>query len=497
MRTKKALYNFIFDAAPQILISIIGFFRIKIILDILSDSALGIYQLFGQLLAYVSLAELGLTGAVAFLLYEPIYNKNQVKINQILSGAKYVFNIIAIIMLFIGILITFNLHLFVKETYISFDFMQICFFLMVVSNIITYFVTAHVILFDAEQNKYIYTRITQPILIIKTLLEIVLIYVFKNLMFMIILSVLSSIIQNVIILLLSKRHHPQLLLNQKKDVHFLVKIRDIIPHKIGMLVAYNIDIIILSKFVGLFEVVVYTSYMYIINTISNIIGKISSSTLAGIGDLLIDKSSKSYASFIEYNSFLFFLATIICVPLFVSISPFIGLWYGTRYIVNDITVFLFVFTVFYSIIRICLNVFANAAGLFKETVVCVYIEVFVNLIISLLLVDQLGIKGVLIGTVISYISSEYLIKPFILNRYIFKANISLYYINNLKFMAVFIINILLFWFATKEITYSNLIVWFFINVILFVLNFIITIFCYKILGDLTFLGRLNFHRKVE
>ena len=130
MRTKKAMLNFIYDALPQILISLIGFIRIKVILDILGNDTLGIYQLFGQLLAYVSLADLGLTTAVIYSLYEPIFHKDHKRINSILSGTKKVFNYIFIIMLIIGTVLTFNITVFIKETTLNVTFIRLCFFFM-------------------------------------------------------------------------------------------------------------------------------------------------------------------------------------------------------------------------------------------------------------------------------------------------------------------------------------------------------------------------------
>lgn len=490
MRTKKAILNFIYDALPQLIISLLGFFRFKLILSNMGEDVLGVYQLFGQLIAYITFVDFGLTSAVCYSLYLPIAKKDNDKINGILSGAKYVFNIITVIMFIVGIILTLGIGFFIKETNLSLIFIQICFFLMVISNIITYFVASHTILFDAEQNKYQYIKYTQVLLLIKTILELVFITVFKNILSILILGVVASIIQNIIIVKISRKKHPDLKLNVKKDLCFWQKTKELIPHKVGTLVANNIDVVIISKYIGLAQVVTYTSYMYIINTLVTIFSKLSTATSSGIGNLLATEPEKAYDKFLEYNSFVFFLATIICVPLYYAISPFVSIFYGNSYVVNNFTCLLFIFLVFYNIIRTIFNIFVNAAGLFKETIICVYIEVSINLVLSLILIKYLGITGVILATSIAYVVSEYILKPSIINKNVFKNKISIYYKDCFIYFIIIIINLCLVYFAKNILIVSNLFNWVIFSGIIFVSNLLITFIYYKLIKKLDFLKRI-------
>lgn len=490
MRTKKVILNFVYDALPQLIISLLGFLRFRFILTNIGEDVLGVYQLFGQLLAYITFVDFGLTSAVCYCLYAPIAGNDNKKINSILSGAKHVFNIITIIMFFVGIVLTLGIGFFIKETSLSLIFIQGCFFLMVISNVITYFVASHTILFDAEQNKYQYIKYTQGLLLLKSILEIVFIIIFKNILSILILGVIVSIIQNFIIVFISKKKHPKLDLNAERDMSFWQKTKELIPHKIGTLVANNIDVVIISKFIGLAQVVTYTSYMYIINTLVNIISKITTASYAGIGNLLVVEKEKAYDKFLEYNAFVFFLATIICVPLYFAISPFVSIFYGSDYVVSNITCLLFIFLVFYSIIRTVFNIFVTSAGLFKETIICVYLEVVINLVLSLVLINYMGITGVILATSVAYILSEYIIKPSILNKNIFKNKISKYYKDCFYYVLIIIVNLVLCYFVSSHVVINNLFVWFIYSAIGFIINFIITFIYYKLIKKLFFLERL-------
>ena len=490
MRTKKAILNFICDALPQIVISLLGFLRFKFILSNIGEDVLGIYQLFIQLVAYITFADFGLTSAVCYSLYAPIAAKDNQKINRILSGAKYVFNIITVIMFVIGIILTLGINFFIKETSLSLGFIQICFFMMVVSTVITYFVASHTILFDAEQNKYQYIRYTQLLAFIKVILEIIFIIIFKNIVTILILGIIISIIQNIIIVMLSKSKHKDLNLKCERDMSFWQKTKELIPHKVGTLVANNIDVLIISKCIGLSQVVTYTSYMYIISTLTTISYKLTSASSAGIGNLLIVDKDKAYDKFLEYNSFVFFLATIICVPLYFAISPFVSLFYGNEYVVNNVTCLLFVFLVFYSIIRTIFNIFVEAAGLFKETIICVFLEIIINLTLSLILIKYLGITGVILATVIAYIVSEYILKPHIINRNVFNKNIFTYYKDCLFYLIIIIINLIIVYFSKNILVVSNYFNWILYSGIIFGFNLIITLIYYRFIKKINFLTRL-------
>lgn len=497
MRTRNTIFNLLSDLFPQIIIAIISFFRVKIFLKYLGTEQLGVYQLYGQILMYLSLAELGLTNAVMYYLYKPISEKNYKKINAILSGVKKVFQFILLVMLVIGILLAFNIKFFVKDTDLSTPFLIITFILTFLTNVLGYMTTPYVVMFDSSQEKYKYILHVQTLLIIRHVLSIILIVLFKNLYLVLIVEVLFAIFQNVIIRWLFKKNYPKVKFTKERDYCFWKKTRDIIPHKVGTLIANNIDVIIVSKFLGLTAVVIYNCYYYIISTLSNMINKIGSASLASVGNLMVSDNKKSYSVFLEYNSMLFFLATIICIPLSVMITPFVELWYGNDLIVNNFTTILFVFILFYGIIRIVLNTFTGAAGLYKETLICTITEIIINLVLSLILINYIGIAGLLLGTAVSMVISEFVIKPGILNKNVFKDKIRKYYLDCLKYSLFVVIFYVIVYYIISSINITNLFYWFIIGFIVFVVNFVVTLIYYKLIHRIEFLTRISVFNKLK
>lgn len=486
MRTKRAIKIFLSDSIPEILIIFLGLFRIKFFLEYLGSETLGLYQLYGQLFMYLALAEAGFTTASLYSLYKPIASNDKDKINQLLSGTNRIFKIIGSIMILIGIVLSFFVTFFIKEYTFSTFFIQSTFLLFLILNVIHYFFTPHVILYDAEQKKYIPNFIQQIGLIIKTSTEIILLLLGFDLYNILITSIFIILITNIIIRKKSLYDHPWLNLKSKKDFGMWDGTKHLIVHKIGGIVANNIDIVLVAKFLGLSQVVIYSAYNYILNVVVKLIGKITVSLNSIIGNALItDSDDKKYSIFLELNSFMFFIATIICSSLLFSITPFINIFYGNEVVAGQIVMILFVLILFYRIIRLTCGIYSNSGGLFKQTKICTISESVINLTLSLILVRFLGMSGLLLSTIISYIFADFILKPRIIHKWIFKKGAGSYYFNCSKYFIIFIfvalLNIYLF---SPRVEINNLITWFSFSSLIFIINTVITFICYIIINQL-------------
>ena len=131
MRTKRAIINFITDALPQVIILLLGIVKIKLFINILGEAKLGLYQLYNQIVSYLVLVEGGIGSALLYQLYKPVKEKNNNQINSIMSAARPIFNAIGAIILFIGLVLSFFVTFFVKDsgglssTYIQITFIYL------------------------------------------------------------------------------------------------------------------------------------------------------------------------------------------------------------------------------------------------------------------------------------------------------------------------------------------------------------------------------------
>lgn len=482
MRTKRTLLNFITDIVPMVIIALIGAFKIRLFLANLGQETLGAYQLFAQIFMYLTLVEAGFGTAIMYKLYKPAKDQDLTKINQLLSGCRVIFNIVALVIFGIGLVLSFGLDLFIKDRTLDYGYIQIAFLLNLAANAVNYFFITYSIIYNINQKKYKTNMVTQALVITRSAIEIVLLLLGGDLIAITTLGLGFNLLIQVIIRAMAKREFPGLDVRVKdKDFSIRQDVKHILPLKITSLIGNNIDIVVISSFLGLGHVAVYTAYNYIVNTFRNIMNKFSDAALSSIGNLTVSDDKDDYAFFREYNSFLFFVAGIICVPLFLVLNPFIRIWVGESMLVSELTVLLFVAILFTAIVRAPAGSYITVYGLFRETKPAAYIEMLVNLILTLILVHFCGITGVLTATVIAYLASD----PFRINplyRSKFKRSPLLYYLEYLKYAALLTANGIAVFFLLRLLNpaYGSLLSWLAIGSAVFIENVLVTYALFKI-----------------
>ena len=256
--------------------------------------------------------KVGIGSALLYRLYKPIKDSNQNQINAIMSAGKRIFNIIGIIILIIGLILSFFIMFFVNNAGgISQTYIQATFILYLISQAIYYFSIPQRSLFDAEQKKYIPNTVFQIVALVKAILEIVIISLHLDLVALLISLIICSLVANIVIIILCKKLHPSLNTKVKGDYSMLKDVKHLFVNTLATVLTNNIDIIIISKFVGLDSVVIYSTYNYFVEAIKQFIDKISGATFSGIGDILLESKERALQIFNEFNGMMFFLATIV------------------------------------------------------------------------------------------------------------------------------------------------------------------------------------------
>lgn len=493
MRTKKTFLNLMSEVIPLIIVSILGIFKLKIFLQVLGDETLGLYQLFSQIMVYVTVVDGGLSSAVLYALYKPNVEKNDKEISEILSGAYKVFNIIGALVFGIAAIAAFIVPFLIKENTFDYSYIVLTFILFSLSNVVAYFFVPYRTLYEVKEKKYVVSLCTQIGQIIQSILEIVLLLCGWNFISVLVMHSIVKLLSNVAIYLFYKKQFPQYSVNEKnKNTKFTKQIKDLLVHKINGLVGYNIDILIISKLLGLASVAIYSTYNYIVNMLRQILDKISGSMLAIIGNSLNESKNKSREIFYELNSMVYFIAIIICVPLTFALDSFIDIWYEGEILTSFGIAVAFSIYLFGFIIKIPIITYVSAAGLFKETKKCALTDTVINLVLSLVLVWKLGIPGVVIATAFSVFVAEYIMKNVIVHKHVFNESVMPFYINNIKFIVIFLIDLLLTGVLFNYLTITSIFAWFAIYIVYFVINSVIIYLIFRLFGESKFIKRVKY-----
>ncbi len=492
MRTKKVLLNLITDVLPMLIVAILGIFKFKLFVQVLGQEVQGMYQLFTQIMVYIAIVDGGLGSAVLHALYRPNTSGNVEEMNAVLSGAQRIFSFLGILVYGLAFLVSFFVPFFIKDNPFEYSYVVITFLLFALSSVISYFFVPYQCLLEVKEHRYIYNSVTQMGQIVQSALEIGMLLAGINFFVILMMHSAVKLVVYVSIAIIAKRKFPEYNYNSEtKDYTFKRQVKHLMFHKINGLVGSNIDVLIITKFLGLTATNVYSTYSYIVTMVKQIVERIYSSLLAILGNILSKDREQAYELFKELNSMLFYIATVICVPLLLAINPFIEIWYEGMIRTDRLVPYAFVGILFLAIVKIATIVFVNAGGLFEQTKKCAVADTVVNLTLSLILVNILGISGVLFATCVAVFNAEYVMKTIVIHKEIFKRPSRIYFIKNIKFWVLLAIDIIIGQKIVPFMMLDNIFVWFLSFAIYTVINGVVILGVYILLREATFLNRVK------
>lgn len=432
-KTQNSLRNVGVAIAAYFAITFFAFLDRTIFIRLLSADYLGLNGLFSNILSMLSLAELGVGSAIAYSLYAPLDSGNISMVQAIMRLYKKLYCIIGSIVLLLGAALTPFLPWLIKD--IPTDMPDIyTYYLLYVLNVgSSYFFTYKRTLIICDQKQYISTVTSTLSSILTSLLRMGILLLVHNYLFYLIVGIVATIGENIVISVMADRMYPYL---RTKEIQSLPKetticirknIYAMFCHKIGNVVVNCTDNLIISRFVGLAAVGLYSNYTLILSKVSGLLGKFFSSVTASVGMLALDKDKNHVEQVLYRMLFLnFWMYAFSCIGFFCLVQPFIRLWIGSEYQLSIWVVLVAVLNFYLTGMRQTVLTFRDAAGVFWYDRYKALIESAVNVVLSIPLAMKFGISGVLLGTIGSTLLVPFWYDGYILFRHLFHKGIGKY-----------------------------------------------------------------------
>lgn len=443
MRKKNSFKNILTNIIPYVILTVLGFLRLKVLLDKLGIEIYALNQLFIQIFAYISLAEAGLGTLITQLYYKHFASGDKEKINQVYTSSKKILKIISLIMLSIGFVVSFTLKLLTQNT-LSLFYMQIVFMLYLFRSVMEYMMFAPRFVLTADQKAYKINLGINIYKILEIVVEICILQIYQNYAVILISSIIIRFIAYYTSNKITFKEYPWL-----HTVESGVKIKgmgSVIAHKLAGTVYNNTDILMISTFLTPLEVTIYSSYNYIIKFIGDAIYMFASAITASMGNVLYKETVEKQVNIFEkLNSIFIFLAMTLCIILFWSINTFIKLWIGEDKIIQTTALIIMIFTLFMSISIRPFLLMRDAKALYKESRTIALLEATINIILSIVFIQKFGITGGVLATAIATLFTTDIFYPIFIYKKIFKTNFVKYFI---KIVLSIIISVAICYFST-------------------------------------------------
>ena len=446
LRTLNSLKNIIGNFANNIVLNLLRFISRIIFVKVLSDVYLGVNGLLSNVLGILALAELGVGTAISYSLYKPLADGNTEECKSLMKFYKIAYRVIALVVLILGLILLPFLPWFMKDTS-GIENLNIIYLIFLANMVIGYLFSYKRTLITADQKNY---KIT-PILILSnvfmTVFQIVILLVFKNYILYLLVQTLFVFIENFAVNRYITKEYPYLReINGAKSLdkgelkEIKTNIKALMFHKVGNYVLTATDNIVISKFIGIVVVGIYSNYVLIHSAISSFIYVFVSNVTASFGNLIAEGDEKKrFEVFSEMDFITYCLYGVSTICLLFTFNPFIEFVFGSKFVLPFIVVLLIMINYYLVGLNQVPIIVQSAAGVYKYDKYVPMIEAFVNLTLSVILAQFLGISGVLIGTLVSYLL-PLIIKPFVVFKYVLFKKISIYFKSFLKQLIILIVS---------------------------------------------------------
>lgn len=443
-RVRQAGKNIFFGYISNFIILFMGLLQRHVFIMVLDRTLLGVNGLYTDILSMLSLAELGIGSALNYSLYKPVAEGNQEKIKSYMWLYRKAYLAIAGVITVIGLALAPFLPYLLKESGgISVRDLTVYYLIFLFNTVSTYFVAYKYSLANAQQRNYIQTNIATVTKIVTVCAQIVILFLTKNFLLYLLTQAAVELLQKIFVSIYFNRLYPYLRdrnvrkLEKEETDLVVTKTKALMFHKIGDVARLSTDSVIITYFMNVEWVGVVGNYTMIITYAANFISVIFNSVISGFGNLVATESKeKQYAMFKVYRFFACWLYGFASVGFWLLLTPLVtGIWLDESWKLGQAVLTLILIDLYFKGSRTVLVNFKIAAGVFEQDKYLSLIQGGVNLVLSIIGIQYIGLAGVYVGTVVSGVMAN-LIQPVIVYRDCFGRSAWPYFGDSAKFIGV-------------------------------------------------------------
>ena len=462
-RTINSIRNIKYAVIGQVFALFISFFARMFFVKILGSEYLGLNGLFTNIISVLSVVELGIGPAIIFSLYKPLAENDIPKIKALMNLYQRAYITIGIIIFILGSLLTPLLPFIIKDIP-DIPHIQLIYLMFVTNAAISYFFSYKRSLIIADQKRYIATAYRYGFFAILNIVQIIVLIITKNFIFYLGVQIFFTLLENILVSKRADRLYPYLRTPNKEKLDDDTKkiisrnVKAMLSHKIGGIIVNGTGNLLISKFVGVIAVGLYSNYYLIISALNLVFNLLFQSITASVGNLGVTQTrQRTYFIFNSLNLAGFWGIGFTAICLFNLFNPFINLWLGEEYLFQLEIVFLIVLNFYLNGMRRNVLTFKEALGLYWYDRYKPFFEVVINFIVSIVLVQEIGIIGIFIGSAISTLTTCFWVEPYILFKYGFKISSLSYFKRYTYYTFILLISGLTTWFICYNINGGSLI----------------------------------------
>ena len=437
-RLKKSAHNFLAGILNRIVSIILSFTIRTVFIIFLSKDYLSVNGLYSGILTMLSFAELGFGTAITYSMYKPLAEKDIGKLRQLMRLYKRVYYTVGAVILILGLSLIPFMDLIIKDKP---DIQGLTFYYIVflLNTVFSYWFFAYrTAVFNADQRSSVVSHYQSLFNIIKTILQILGLVLFRNYTLYLFIQIGCTIGQSVCLSIKAGKEYPIFRSEDKDDLpaeerrRIFKDTKALMLRKISFSILYSSDTIIISSMIGVQWVGLLSNYVMIEDTITGILTRLNHAISASLGNFFAtENKDNSYKLFQRVEFLNYWLYSFCSIAMITLINPFIQLWIGEDFLMSFSIVTALAIRFFTAGYMNTMGTFRTTMGLFVHGQFVPVITSVANVLLSIVMGQYLGVAGVLLATSLTRLCMDMWYTPMIIYKHGFKQDVSKFFIDYL------------------------------------------------------------------
>jgi O-antigen/teichoic acid export membrane protein len=442
-RVKKSAQNMAMGFIYQAVMLVLSFVSRTAFIHTLGDEYLGINATFADVLSLLSMADLGFGTAMAYSFYKPLAENDHRQVTALINFYKKIYTIIAGAVLILGLAcVPFLKYIVNTDEYIP--NLEIYYIISLLGIVVSYMFVYKTTLLTADQRDYEVVKVRTWTSVLKTVLQIVSLYIAKNYILYLVIGLATQVLNNLVASKKADSQYPYIKENSRDLKESTVdadikkslfeNIKSVFIYKVSSTMFSATDNIIISIVVGTAITGRYSNYLMVSNKLLLIEQIVFSAMTASVGNIIVKETAKKRKEvFMAMQSASFIFCGIITSAFCLIINDLINVWLKSDvYVLGTITVVAITLNTYFSCVLQPLWIYRDATGIYKKTKYVMFAGAVVNIVLSFVLGSVMGLAGVIFASAIARLTTYFWYEPKILFREYFDSSAGGYYLSILK-----------------------------------------------------------------
>lgn len=461
-RTYNSVVNSIYGIIASGVTVLLNFAVRVILVRELGDEVNGIHNLFQSIANVMILMEMGIGSAMIIHLYEPVSHYNVNLIKGIMAFYRKVYRFIAIVFFIVSFLLTFTLLDNIVSTTLSIKEIRVFFLLFSLSYVVDYLTYYKRSLLYAEQKNRVGSLVSAACEVIFRSVQILLLLVLQQYELFLILLIIEKLVANLWCNHYVNKDFPFLKKNKEelpkeKKIAIFDTVKPLMVNQIAGTTQQASKGILISILLGNVSIVGYFgNYQLIISVAQMVYSQFGGSFTTSFGNLAVERNADSMKqAYLRTSYILNWIACVCCALFLACVDDFIGIVFGTHFIIDHLSVFVLTLDMMIYLLNIPIVSIQNAMGLHKMDANIMIIQAITAITLAYILGRMLGMYGIFLGLLIPMFIFTFIYKGIIIASYALKMTATSYLSYVLGELAKIIVTLGIIYFVYRYIPLHN------------------------------------------